>query len=111
MRRDTELRRNQTLTEAKLWSRLRAHQLSGIGFRRLHAIGPFIVDLCAPREKLVIEVDGSQHLDQHAYDAKRTASLESRGYRVIRFFNNHVENDIATLLQVIYNAVSEKNDG
>jgi very-short-patch-repair endonuclease len=47
--------------------------------------GPFIVDFCAPRRKLVIEVDGSQHLDQEEYDAQRTVYLEEQGYRVVRF--------------------------
>jgi very-short-patch-repair endonuclease len=108
--RALELRRNPTPAETKLWSRLRAHQLAGVGFRRQHAIGPFIVDFCAPREKLIIEVDGSQHLDQEEYDAERTAYLEIRGYQVMRFFNNQVENDIEAVLQAIYNVVSEKND-
>lgn len=110
MRRAAELRRNQTPAEAKLWSRLRAHQLAGAGFRRQHAIGPFIVDFCAPREKLIIEVDGSQHLEQQAYDAERTAYLESLGYQVMRFFNNQVENDIEAVLLAIFNAVSKRND-
>lgn len=68
MHRAGELRRNQTPAEAKLWAYLRAHRLEGVGFRRQHAIGPYITDFCAPRRKLVIEVDGGQHLDQTEYD-------------------------------------------
>jgi len=79
MHRVGELRRNQTEAEAKLWSRLRAHQVNGVQFRRQHAIGNYIVDFCAPRRKLIIEVDGSQHLDQSKYDAERTKYLESKG--------------------------------
>jgi hypothetical protein len=46
MRRAAELRRNPTEAEAKLWARLRAHRLNGLGFRRQRAIGPYIVDFC-----------------------------------------------------------------
>ena len=75
MRRAVELRRNPTEAEAKLWKYLRAHRLRGISFRRQHAIGNYIVDFCAPRAKIIIEVDGSQHLGQREYDAERTAEL------------------------------------
>ena len=96
-----ELRHNPTEAETKLWLRLRAHQLNGIGFRRQHAIGPFIVDFCAPRKKLIIELDGSQHIDQQEYDAERTAFLESKGYRVFRFWNDIVLKDIESVLSRI----------
>ncbi len=103
--RAKELRHNQTDTEAKLWTYLRAHRLAKFGFRRQHAIGNYIVDFCAPRAKLIIELDGSQHLDQQEYDNKRTAFLEAQGYKVLRFWNNEVLNDIegvgrAILLQL-----------
>jgi len=61
--RARELRRNQTEAETKLWAYLRSHQLEGVGFRRQHAIGNYIVDFCAARRKLIIELDGSQHLE------------------------------------------------
>jgi very-short-patch-repair endonuclease len=85
-----ELRHNLTEAEAKLWQILRTHPAGSPHFRRQHAIGPYIVDFCAPSHKLVIELDGSQHLDQPEYDAERTAYLESRGYRVLRFWNAEV---------------------
>lgn len=96
-----ELRLNQTPQEAKLWSELRAHRLGGIGFRRQHAIGTYIVDFCAPKEKLIIEVDGSQHIDLEEYDRERTAFLRSQGYRVIRFTNDDVRKDFETVLKKI----------
>jgi very-short-patch-repair endonuclease len=111
MRQAAKLRRVQTPAETKLWSQLRSHQLAGIGFRRQHAIGPFIVDFCAPRKKLVIEVDGGQHLEQKEYDAERTAYLESRGYEVLRFFNNDVINNIEAVLKAIYDAVNKGGEG
>jgi len=62
--------------------------------------------MCAPRQKLIIEVDGSQHLDQEEYDSERTAFLESRGYRVLRFWNRDVMNNIEAVLGVILEALS-----
>ena len=56
----------------------------------------------------MIELDGSQHLEQEEYDIERTNYLESQGYRVIRFWNNQVENDIAGVLRAIEIALSEK---
>jgi very-short-patch-repair endonuclease len=101
LRRAGELRSNPTPAEAKLWSRLRAHRLGGVGFRRQHAIGKYITDFCAPGKLLIIELDGSQHLEQEEYDAERTAFLEAKGYRVLRFYNHDVMNDIDTVLGVI----------
>ena len=60
--RAQELRHNQTEAETKLWAYLRSHRLDEVGFRRQHAIGNYIVDFCAPPQKLIIELDGSQHL-------------------------------------------------
>ncbi len=96
-----ELRKRQTEAEAKLWSRLRAHRFEDIHFRRQHAIGNYIVDFCAPRKKLIIEVDGSQHLEQVKYDFERTRYLESKGYRVLRFWNHEVLKNIDTVMNVI----------
>ena len=56
--------------------------------------------MCAPRKKLIIELDGSQHLEQQEYDEERTKYLEVHGYRVLRFWNNDVMNDIDSVLQV-----------
>ena len=78
-------------------------------FRNQHAIGNYIADFCAPRRKLVIELDGSQHLEQDGYDAKRTVFFESRGYRVLRFWNNDVINNIAVLI-VIWDALKKQKN-
>jgi very-short-patch-repair endonuclease len=75
--------------EKRLWNRLRASQF-GIAFRRQHAIGAYIADFCAPSLKLLIELDGGQHAIATVRDARRTAWLEERGYRVLRFWNNDV---------------------
>ncbi len=102
MRRAGELRQNQTEAESKLWARLRSHRMAGVQFRRQHAIGTYIVDFCSPRRKLIIELDGSQHLDQADYDLERTKYLEAKGYRVLRFWNHDVMNRIDVVLNTIW---------
>ena len=96
-----QLHRNMTPAEVKLWARLRAHRLEGVHFRNQHAIGKYVVDFCAPRKKLIIELDGSQHLDQEEYDEIRTQYLESQGYKVIRFWNTDVMKDVDSVIRAI----------
>ena len=100
------LRKESTPAEQKLWSRLRNDQL-GVTFRRQHAIDKYIADFFAPKAGLIIEVDGSQHLEQAEYDAKRTKYLEAKGYRVLRFWNHDVMNDIDTVLNAIWNEINK----
>ncbi len=102
-----ELRRESTPAERKLWSRIRNDQL-GFNFRRQHAIGNYITDFCSPKAKLIIELDGSQHLDQKEYDEARTKYLELRGYQVLRFWNHEVMNHIDEVLNVIWKVLREE---
>jgi very-short-patch-repair endonuclease len=102
-----ELRRHPTEAESRLWHVLRMHRLDNVHFRRQHAIGPYIVDFCAPRIKLVIEVDGSQHLDQQEHDARRTAFLAEKGYYVIRFWNSEVMDQLDAVAQAVLDAIAE----
>ena len=106
--RAKQLHRNMTPAEAKLWAHLRAHRMKGVHFRNQHAIGNYVVDFCAPRRKLIIELDGSQHLEQNEYDAERTAFLAAKGYRVLRFWNNEVMNNIENVLCAIDLALSDE---
>ena len=105
-----KLRKESTPAERKLWSRIRNDQL-GVTFRRQHAVGDYIPDFCSPKAKLVIELDGSQHLQQAEYDEERTKYLESLGYQVIRFWNNDVMNNIDDVLKVIWDLLNEKQRG
>lgn len=107
-KRAKELHRNMTPAETKLWARLRAHRMKDVHFRNQHAIGNYIVDFCSPRKKLIIELDGSQHLEQEEYDTERTAFLELKGYRILRFWNNQVMDDIEAVLRVIDFALEEE---
>jgi very-short-patch-repair endonuclease len=95
------LRQQLTPAEDQLWSALRGRQLLGLKFRCQHAVGRFIVDFYCPSCKLVIEVDGDIHTQQKAYDEARTEQLESYGYRVLRFTNEEVLNDLQTVLTCI----------
>ena len=106
LHRAGELRKEQTPAEAKLWVYLRTLREDGIHFRRQHAVGPYIADFCAPRVKLIIELDGSQHLGQEEYDTERTAFLEAKGFHVLRFWNSDVMNKINDVMGVILEATS-----
>jgi very-short-patch-repair endonuclease len=99
------LRRELTDAERTLWSVLRNRQLEGAKFRRQQPIGPFIADFICQEHRLIIEADGGQHAD-NATDAKRTAFLESKGYSVLRFWNNDILNNLDGVAQVIADALS-----
>jgi very-short-patch-repair endonuclease len=105
--RARQLRKDCGPAEITLWAYLRGLRQDGLRFRRQHAIGPYITDFCAPRQKLIIEVDGSQHLDQQEYDAARTLFLESQGYQLIRFWNSDVMNKIDEVMGVILQALEK----
>ncbi|MCB1415791.1 MAG: endonuclease domain-containing protein [Nitratireductor sp.] len=90
------LRREMTPAERKLWGRLRAHHLAGLGFRRQLPIGRYIADFACPKYKLVIEVDGSAHAQPAnlKHDARRTEKLGESGWQVVRFWNVEVMKDL-----------------
>ena len=88
-RKAIQLRKNLTPAERKLWAVIRNDKL-GVTFRRQHAVGNYIPDFVCIKKKLILELDGSQHLEQEEYDEERTKYLNSLGYKVIRFWNNDV---------------------
>jgi very-short-patch-repair endonuclease len=90
-----------TPAESVLWQALRDRRLRGLRFRRQHPLGPFIVDFCCPQCRLIVELDGDVHESQAEYDAARTEQLAAYGYRVIRFRNEAVLNDLSTVLKQI----------
>jgi len=104
--RARRLRRDQSDAEKKLWTRLRARRFAEFRFRRQFPIGNFIADFACPRARLVIELDGGQHLDQAAKDAWRTKLIELRGHTVIRFWDAEVFTDIDGVLERIEKALS-----
>jgi very-short-patch-repair endonuclease len=105
LRRARDLRANQTESEARLWGELRGRKLQGWKWRRQAPIGPFIADFFCPAARLVVELDGSHHLDQAEYDARRTRFLAQRGLRVLRFESDHIwGGGLSTVMQAIAEA-------
>ena len=90
-----------------MWGRLRSKRLQQFRFRRQLPIGNFIADFACPSLKLVIELDGSQHLDQVARDDWRTKLIEQRGFRVLRFWDSEVLTNIDGVVERIVETLSE----
>ena len=100
------LRKNQTDAERALWHRLRNSRLLGVKFRRQVPIKGYVADFAALEIKLIIELDGSQHIDNKEADEIRTGFLQREGYKVIRFWNNDVLLRLDDVLEFILQAVS-----
>ncbi len=94
------LRRALTDGERLLWSRLRGEQL-GVKFRRQHPLGSYVADFACLAPKLIVELDGSQHADQAAYDERRDQFFGAQGFDVLRFPANAPFLNLDGLLQVI----------
>ncbi|HEX6001046.1 MAG TPA: endonuclease domain-containing protein [Hyphomicrobiaceae bacterium] len=94
--RARRMRREKEPAERKLWSYLGELNRRGLKFRQQAPIGPYIADFCEHSARLIIEVDGSQHGEPKAManDKHRTDWLESQGYRVLRFWNHEVLDNI-----------------
>ncbi len=91
--------------EQALWHILRRRQISGLRFRRQHPFGDYILDFVCLENRLVIEVDGGQHGQQAEYDLNRTQELNAAGFRVLRFWNNEVLNEMESVKEKIWLAV------
>mgnify|MGYP001343429218 CR=1 FL=1 len=98
-----QLRENMTDAERLLWAKIRMKQLKGYQFYRQKPIGDYIVDFFCPRAKLVIEIDGSQHLvgETIEYDRIRDEYLSNHGLRVLRFTNTDVLKHIESVVESI----------
>ena len=105
--RSRELRNNATDAERKLWRHLRNRQLCRTRFNRQVPIGPFICDFVARTAKLIIELDGGQHAIRTAEDNRRTRFLNIHGYRVLRFCNNDVLENVEGVLAAIEAALND----
>jgi very-short-patch-repair endonuclease len=104
------LRKNMTDAERNLWSRLRNKQILGVQFYRQKPIGPYIVDFYAPAANLVIEVDGSGHMEtkNQKQDHVRDVFLTNKGLHVIRIDNLQVLQQINSVVEMIFNAVLDR---
>jgi very-short-patch-repair endonuclease len=107
-----QLRANATDPEVRLWRHLRRSPLLGSHFRRQVPIGPYVADFACMAARLIVEVDGSQHGDStvKARDDSRTRWLEREGYRVLRFWNNDLIQNIQGVLETIHAALYGSRD-
>jgi len=96
-----DLRKNSTIAERKLWHRLRSRNFINLKFRRQEPIGNYIVDFVCYENKIIIELDGGQHNEFSEKDSPRTKALEKEGYKVLRFGNTEIINNIEGVLIVI----------
>lgn len=99
-----KMRHNPTEAENKMWQILRNNQL-GYKIRRQHQIGQYIVDFICLEKKLIIECDGGQH--NETVDKERTLFLENEGFRVIRFWNNEILNNIEGCWEIIQKSLND----
>lgn len=104
------LRKNQTAQESKIWEILRNHKMGNLKFRRQYPIGEYIVDFVCKEIKLIIEIDGGQHNTPEGIelDNSRTLYLESRGYKVLRFWNNEIDSNLDGVYQRILALVKDR---
>jgi very-short-patch-repair endonuclease len=102
------LRREMTDAEKLLWSRLRNRRLAGFKFKSQEWVGPYIADFYCWEAKLIVELDGSQHGERVGYDQERSRWLKSKGFRVIRFWNNQVTEELDGVLEAIAAVLKER---
>ena len=100
-----DLRKNSTNAEKHLWYNLRANRL-GFKFKRQVPMGPYIVDFVCHEKQVIIELDGGQHMENQAYDMKRTAWLTAHGFKVLRFWNHEVLQQLTAVLEAIIQELS-----
>lgn len=101
------LRSEQTKAEAIFWKAVRNRRFKGLKFRRQVPIDKYTVDFLCVCEKLIIEIDDPSHADKKEYDALRTEILEHYGYRVMRFWNEEIYNNLEDVLRHISACVGD----
>ncbi len=109
-RNSRRLRSTMTISERRLWTRVRRKQILDVQFYRQKPLGNYIVDFYAPRAGLVIEVDGAHHLEaeQAAKDTLRDAYMKAQGLLVLRFSNHQVLQQIDRVVETIYQTASQR---
>ena len=104
------LRKNPTDAEMRLWMCLRHRQFGDFKFRRQHPFENYVIDFVCLEAMLAVEVDGGQHADQQPADALRTRTLTDAGFKVLRFWNNEVMQDIEAVKESIWLALQARKD-
>ena len=106
--RSRSLRREMTKSERLLWDYLRNRTFGGFKFVRQHPIGPYFADFVCRKAKLVVELDGQGHDQAIAYDERRDAFLEQRGYRVLRLSSSDMIRNPDGVLSQIEGALASR---
>jgi BirA family biotin operon repressor/biotin-[acetyl-CoA-carboxylase] ligase len=101
-----QLRQHMTESENKLWRHLRARRLGGEKFRHQQPIGPYVVDFVHFGARLIVEADGGQH-NGALRDERRDAWLQAQGFKVMRFWNNEIMNNLEGVLSRVMAEVTE----
>ena len=107
--RARELRLNMSGTERRVWHRLRGRRLAGYKFRRQLPIGPYFADFACLSAKLVVEVDGDMH--EPDVDARKTAYVESQGFRVLRIPASLTDRHLEDVVETIWWALQDSAGG
>jgi very-short-patch-repair endonuclease len=102
-----DLRKNMTDAERFVWQRIRYRQMGGHKFRRQVELGSYIVDFVCLARRLIVELDGGQHAEQHEYDAVRDAWLRSQGFDILRFWNHEAMRDWDAVEEVIMRSLGK----
>ena len=105
--RARSLRRKSTDAEVLMWQHLRSRRLLGCKFRRQVPIGKYIVDFLCEDPPMIIELDGGQHMDQQGYDQARSGWLVENGFRVLRYWNNDVLENMEGVLESLFSTIQE----
>jgi len=98
--RARDLRNDMSGTERRVWYRLRRRQLAGFKFRRQLPIGPYFADFACLSARLVVEIDGEFH--NEVSDQRKTAYLESQGFRVMRFPASATDQGLDDVIESIF---------
>ena len=100
------MRHGPTPQEDKLWRRLRGRRFAAHKFRRQVPIGAYIVDFVCFEARVIVEVDGAQHAES-PHDRQRDAWLSAEGFRVLRFWNNQIDQQMDAAADAIWHALEE----
>jgi very-short-patch-repair endonuclease len=101
------LRKDATEAERRMWTKLRNRRFASFKFRRQVALGPYIVDFVCFERRLVVELDGGQHVARAAYDAQRTEYRTQQGFRVVRFWNHELWQDVDAVEEQTWRMLNE----
>jgi very-short-patch-repair endonuclease len=104
-----KLRQNTTDAEMKFWHEVKAKRFHGLKFKRQYPVGPYYADFACVEENLIVEIDGGQHCE-NAKDEARTRFLEKEGFKVVRFWNNEILNNMEGVLLTLSLALSRQRE-